>query len=825
MLFRRRSTSQSERIDVNEPAPPQSMSQQLRAALRDTLPAPDPKAGTGEPRPPLVRSTVYVLRALVGLLLVLFGMVLLLVFDNALLGMREDFATIQQAWPGWLANGIQAVIVLFIFIAMIGTNLFLLYRRKFRRWIMINLAALAALLLGALGSRTVLAIATSDALENAIKSTVGDGLGNDGLAAVVAVLTVGSVWIGPKLRPWAVGLVVAAASLTFLGASTSVLTLPFDVGIGILAGALVALILKTRDRAATATEVGLALGQDRIPVAEVERAPVDARGSIPWYVTTSDGDMLFVKTLDSDNRAADLMSRAYRMLRLRRAGDRRPFSSLRRSVEHEAFLSLASSARGIRTPQLVTVAEVGSDGMLLAYRKLEGRSFDEFDPEEITDGMLADVWRLVVTLHDAAIAHRDLRLANVFIAEDGVPWIIGFGSAELAASESLLARDYAQLLASTTVVVGADRAVAAAANVVGKEGVSEALPWIQPLALSSATRSELGKSDGYTKLRSVAAAAAGAEVTYERIERVKPRTLFVLASVAIALYVLIPQLTAATRFLDELRTAHLGWVVVVAVMSALTYLGAGLGMVGAVPVRLPFWSVTMAQLASSFSNRVTPAKVGGMATNVRFLQKQDLTMPMAASAVGLNTVAGLLVHISLLVLAGLVASQDVALPVPDVETTALVVTILILVSGLIMILPAGRKLLTKYLLPALRAGASAIAAIAKTPTKLLALFAGSAIITLSYTVAMIASLNAFGADVAVATAAVVYLAGAAVATAAPTPGGVGATEAALIAGYTVVGVDASTAFAAVLLFRLMTFWLPILPGWLALVWLNRSGRL
>ena len=142
-----------------------------------------------------------------------------------------------------------------------------------------------------------------------------------------------------------------------------------------------------------------------------------------------------------------------------------------------------------------------------------------------------------------------------------------------------------------------------------------------------------------------------------------------------------------------------------------------------------------------------------------------------------------------------------------------------------MIMPAGRKLLTKYLLPAVRAGASAIATIAKTPTKLLALFAGSAIITASYTAAMVASLNAFGAEVAVGTAAVVYLAGAAVATAAPTPGGVGATEAALIAGYTVVGVDASTAFAAVLLFRLMTFWLPILPGWLALVWLNRTGRL
>jgi uncharacterized protein (TIRG00374 family) len=69
------------------------------------------------------------------------------------------------------------------------------------------------------------------------------------------------------------------------------------------------------------------------------------------------------------------------------------------------------------------------------------------------------------------------------------------------------------------------------------------------------------------------------------------------------------------------------------------------------------------------------------------------------------------------------------------------------------------------------------------------------------------------------------LAGAAISSAAPTPGGVGATEAALIAGYTAVGVTAATAFAAVLLFRLVTFWLPILPGWLALVGLQRSGRL
>jgi len=315
------------------------------------------------------------------------------------------------------------------------------------------------------------------------------------------------------------------------------------------------------------------------------------------------------------------------------------------------------------------------------------------------------------------------------------------------------------------------------------------------------------------------------DVKYEKIERVKPGTLLILASVAVALYVLIPQLTAATGFFDEVRNADLAWVGVTIIGSAMTYVGAGLGMVGAVPMRLPFWPMVEAQVASSFSNRVTPAKVGGMATNVRFLQKQDIPLAVAVSAVGLNTVAGTAVHISLMILFGAIASKAVDVPMPSPQTAAIVAIILVLASGLLMFLPQGRKLLTRYLIPALRAGARGVVAVAKTPTKLIALFAGSAVVTLSYTVAMLASLLAFGSDVAIVTAAFVYLAGAAISSAAPTPGGIGATEAALVAGYTAVGVDASTAFAAVLLFRLVTFWLPILPGWLALVRLQRRGDL
>ena len=71
----------------------------------------------------------------------------------------------------------------------------------------------------------------------------------------------------------------------------------------------------------------------------------------------------------------------------------------------------------------------------------------------------------------------------------------------------------------------------------------------------------------------------------------------------------------------------------------------------------------------------------------------------------------------------------------------------------------------------------------------------------------------------------VYLGAAALAAAAPTPGGLGAIEAALIAGLIGVGLAAGPAVSAVLLYRLATYWLPIVPGWLAWRWLQRKEYL
>src|SRR6202020_129310 len=99
------------------------------------------------------------------------------------------------------------------------------------------------------------------------------------------------------------------------------------------------------------------------------------------------------------------------------------------------------------------------------------------------------------------------------------------------------------------------------------------------------------------------------------------------------------------------------------------------------------------------------------------------------------------------------------------------------------------------------------------------------LLTFSYVVAFMASLWAVGAHPAIIPAAVVYLAGNTVGSAAPTPGGVGAVEAVLVAGLTAIGIPAHEAIPAVLIFRIATFWLPIPAGWLSYTMLRRHGTL
>jgi glycosyltransferase 2 family protein len=422
-------------------------------------------------------------------------------------------------------------------------------------------------------------------------------------------------------------------------------------------------------------------------------------------------------------------------------------------------------------------------------------------------------------LHRARIAHRSLHGSNIMIGPDGCPRLADFSFAELAATSRQRAIDVAELLTSLAGRIGPDRAVAAAAAVIGGGGVAAAVPLLQPLALSAGTRRAIKGQDGLLKnTRAAAIAACGGDADHDlvRLQRVRPRTLLAIAALAGAFYFLLPQIAQVSSSWHALQHVNWAWLPVILGLSALTYLASAVALLGAVPGRVPFGPAVLAQGASSFINRVSPANVGGMALNARFLQKTGTGTPASVAAVGVNALAGAIMHLVLIVVFFALAGHDLtqAFKLPSGSKILLALAVIIAVIGVVLATRPGRRWTRKQLIPGVRSAAGSLRQAAASPVKLGLLVGGSALITLACIAGLAGSVQAFGRGPGLVVIGAVYLAAAALAAAAPTPGGLGAIEAALVAGLTGVGMQPGPAVSAVLLYRLATYWLPVLPGWL-----------
>ncbi|MEU2070775.1 lysylphosphatidylglycerol synthase transmembrane domain-containing protein [Streptomyces anulatus] len=314
-----------------------------------------------------------------------------------------------------------------------------------------------------------------------------------------------------------------------------------------------------------------------------------------------------------------------------------------------------------------------------------------------------------------------------------------------------------------------------------------------------------------------------------RLERIKPRTLFSFIAGAIAAYFLISQVTQAD-FGTVVEQAEWGWVAAALGFSALSYVAAAMSLLGFVPERVPFLKTVQAQVAGSFVKIVAPAAVGGVALNTRFLQRAGVRPGLAVASVGASQLFGLGAHIMLLALFGYLTGTE---RTPDSLTPSRTVIAGLLTVAVLVLVVTAIPFLRKFVVTRVRSLFAGVVPrmldVVQRPQKLLTGIGGMLLLTGLFVLCLDASIRAFsGPDVpqlSYASIAVVFLAGNALGSAAPTPGGMGAVEGALTLGLIAVGLPKEVAAPAVLLYRVMTLWLPVLPGWLAFNQLTRKGEL
>lgn len=435
------------------------------------------------------------LRLIVAFVLLLVTVVVGAVFHDGITEFLADLLRGLDRLPEWFVTALAAVAELLILVLLGGGAAVAVWRREWRYLLTIVLALVVSVIAFLVaqwivddGARQV------TELNESLLPVDPDEL-PVGVAIVTGVVSAAAPWVGRRWRRWAWTLVVIISVVWFISSDIA-----FDVVLALLAGwfggALAVSALGAPSMRPTMESIEAGLRAVGVDLAELHRADVDARGSSPYFGRTVDGTPLFVKALGADERSADLMFRWYRRLVPRDLGDEKPDASLRRTVEHEALVALAVRDLGVRTPRFVAFAQADPNGFVLAYEQIAGKSFDRVPEEQMTDEALGGIWEQVALMRRHRVAHRDLRLANVFLGDDGQSWIIDFGFSELAASDLLLNTDVAELLASSATVVGPERAIAVAEPVVGAAALLAAVPRLRLGMLSGATRSAMKAAPG-----------------------------------------------------------------------------------------------------------------------------------------------------------------------------------------------------------------------------------------------------------------------------------------------------------------------------------------
>src|ERR1700761_6972683 len=613
----------------------------------------------------------------------------------------------------------------------------------------------------------------------------------------------------------------ASAALLLSGLAVGTLT-PFAVVIvasgGLLFGWVVRWLLGAPSVLPGITELIGWLTSQRVQAAELSvTGPNRAR----LEGTLADGTRIRVHLSGRDTRGSGLPRRLWALARLRPAVAGHIALSSRAQVEQLALACYLAQQAGVPSPAVRLLGEMPGETLVLVT------TIPDSGPETGTTQLAGatSLFAALRRLHDTGVADRDVRAGNVFMSGSRAGFC-SLDAAEAGSSELARRLDLVQALATLAVTCGPAGAVAALRAGYGPVDQVAVAAVVQPVALAPwGWRAARGASGSLNEIRHQLLGDHDTVPAAPRLERFRWRTVATAVALAVAAYLLVGEISGV-NVLGALGQANPGWLAVAVLGSALTYLGAAVGIAAFIPQRLSIWRGYLVQLSTAFVGVAMPPTVGHVAVNARYLHKQNVDEGTIAAAVTVSQLVNVVTTVLLLIVLGVLTGSGLSkfkiAPGADVLIGLAVIAVAIIV---VLAVPQTRKKVTSAVWPHLRQIWPRLLDAVSHPLRLAIAAGANLLLSAAYVVALIAALRSVGGHPAILAAAVVFLAGNTVGSATPTTGGLGGVEAVIAAGLTAIGIPAHQAIPAVLLFRMATFWLPIPFGWLSYVVLQRRGVL
>ena len=692
--------------------------------------------------------------------------------------------------------------------------------------------ALALTLVGVGAVAAVVAFAVADLIDvDAVRQAAGSNTGPLSAGSIVwlAVATGVLLAAAPYLVRPARRIVTVILTLAVIGAVFAAIgpipSILIALGIGWVVSAATSLVLGTPRATPSQSSVETALVEFGLVIDQLTLADVQSVGETRFVGVAPDGSPASVVVIGRDASNARLFRKMITALVYRDSG---PAVSVSRSaqLEHRAYLLLMAARAGVPVSDVVIAVRGGSRDMaVLALLEPVGEPLSTIVPGAITDATLDDAWTKAARLHASRLTHGQLVPANVIVDDDGSVALVDFSQGSAGAPPERCERDLADLLSTTSALVGIERAIDAAMRSLGRDRLEELLPLLATPALSPAARRAVPGSKKHLKaLRAAGAERCGIDVPdLTELRRVSPGSIVMAAATFLGFYLIVAQF-AGVDLWATLSEADLSWVAVAFALSFIPQFSGAIALMGCVSHPLPFRPV----LAEQFANNFTGLIGGTVATTalvIRFFQKQGLKVAVAVSSGVMNSLASSIVQL-VLVTIGLLFTSTQFVPSSvgggDLEQIILIgIVVLGVAVTIAMLVPRLRAALRRVIAPQYASARDNVRGILKDPRRAVMIFGGNLCSQVTYALVIDAALHAYGASLPLLQIIVINSLASLLGGMAPVPGGMGVIEAGLIAGMTAAGIEQEIAVAATFTARLFTAYLPPIWGWVSLRWLRR----
>ncbi|MDY5160610.1 lysylphosphatidylglycerol synthase transmembrane domain-containing protein [Actinotignum urinale] len=598
-----------------------------------------------------------------------------------------------------------------------------------------------------------------------------------------------------------------------------------------------------------------------------------------YFVTTTTGEKHFAIVIDSDQLVLGRLSAWWQRLTLTTSTFQAAETTLE-TAERILLMHHVAHSHGLTPASTIHYATAQSSS-IVTFADTQDIPLSDLPREEITDEILDGAWETLRRAHKVGLTHQDIRAGIIgtrtsaltdagagesqsanasFDSDEGATQSVVEGTTEGAVegasnatgptrngatastnvvnfvqwrhgkiSSTEISRhiDMAQLLAMQAGLVGKDRAVAVALRNVGKNRLTYVAPTLQKTIMPAETLAMLNEKNALQELRNAVVAQLPASTPLEsdavQLRRFSAKTAVTIVIGVVAIFILLGSINF--QELKQTLAAANPWFILPAFLAGLaTYVGSAISLKAYVAEKIPTFQASLVQVAASVVGLVTPAGIGPAAINLRYLQRRNISTPVAVATVSLVQIAQFLSTVLLLLLLGLLTGDFGNLSAPSFSVIIGIILIILAIAGIFFIRPF-RQFLLRLLRPTIEQVWPRLVWLGTHPSRLLLGFGGALVQTVGFVGAFGFALAAFGKTLPLVSLAVTFLVSNSVGSVVPSPGGIGPVETALTGGLVLAGIPYSVAFSVAILYRLVTFWLRVPLGWFALRYLQKKGIL